>query len=81
MMEVLSTGAHNACQCYHETAYSNGKLHNAPASLVLLQIGGYWSSGLPYLDASFKTTKRPWEAGLQLPLMMLNISEVQVGRL
>lgn len=46
--------------------------------LLLCQIGGYWSSGLPYLDASYKSTKRPWEAGLQLPLMMLNITDLQV---
>ena len=45
---------------------------------LLPQIGGYWSSGLPYLDASYKATKRPWEAGLQLPLMMLNITDLQV---
>lgn len=45
---------------------------------VFLQVGGYWSSGLPYLDASYKATKRPWEAGLQLPLVMLNISDLQV---
>lgn len=42
------------------------------------QVGGYWSSGLPYLDASLKATSRPWEAGLQLPLLMLNISKLQV---
>jgi hypothetical protein len=41
------------------------------------QIGGYWSSGLPYLDAELKGTKRAWDAGLQLPLLMLNISKLQ----
>lgn len=45
---------------------------------LLLQVGGYWSSGLPFLDISYKLTKRPWEAGLQLPLMMLNITDLQV---
>jgi hypothetical protein len=43
------------------------------------QIGGYWSSGLPYLDAELKGTKRAWEAGLQLPLLMLNISKLQAS--
>lgn len=45
----------------------------------MMQIGGYWSSGLPYLDASIKGTSKPWEAGLQLPLLMLNISKLQTA--
>lgn len=46
--------------------------------LAVAQVGGYWSSGLPFLDASYKATRTPWEAGLQLPLMMLNITDLQV---
>jgi hypothetical protein len=48
------------------------------AAAVADQVGGYWSSGLPFLDASYKATRRPWEAGLQLPLIMLNITDLQV---
>lgn len=49
-------------------------------NLRSLQVGGYWSSGLPFLDAEPKTTKQPWDAGLQLPLLMLDITQLQVGQ-
>jgi hypothetical protein len=29
-------------------------------------VGGYWSSGLPYLDAAVKATPTPWDGGLQV---------------
>jgi len=54
------------------------EIRACPVYPVVVQVGGYWSSGLPYLDVSFKGTKRPWEAGLQLPLLSLNISDLQV---
>jgi hypothetical protein len=38
------------------------------------QVGGYWSNGKPYLDVSAKATPAPWDAGLQLPLMHLDVS-------
>jgi hypothetical protein len=67
--------------CLHRTQKCSSAAASASAAAAaaaVTQIGGYWSSGLPYLDASYKATRRPWEAGLQLPLMMLNISDLQV---
>eukprot|EP00775_Hariotina_reticulata_P005663 gene5663-5900_t len=71
------------------TALGQGKLVSAPICFSLWAgltdlgyppvVGGYWSSGLPYLDTSIKGTKRPWEAGLQLPLINLNISSLQAA--
>ncbi|KAI8468367.1 MAG: hypothetical protein J3K34DRAFT_459917 [Monoraphidium minutum] len=41
------------------------------------KVGGYWSSGMPFLDASAKATPKPWTAGLQVPLMHLDVSEAK----
>lgn len=41
------------------------------------QVAGYWSSGHPFLDARLKDTRRPWDAGLQLPLMVLDVSALK----
>ncbi|GBF90355.1 green algal specific Aspartyl Asparaginyl beta-hydroxylase [Raphidocelis subcapitata] len=40
-------------------------------------VGGYWSSGQPYLDASSKSTRAPWSNGLQLPLAHFDVSEAK----
>ena len=40
-------------------------------------MGGYWSSGLPFLDASVKATPTPWTGGLQVPLLHFEVSEVK----
>lgn len=42
------------------------------------KIGGHWSSGLPYLDLSTKDSAESWRAGIQLPLMTLDISKLKV---
>ncbi|WIA23830.1 hypothetical protein OEZ85_013493 [Tetradesmus obliquus] len=63
--------------------HSSPEVAAAMASLTEIgyppKIGGYWSSGLPFLDADTKGTSKPWEAGLQLPLLMLNISKLQAA--
>jgi hypothetical protein len=40
------------------------------------KIGGYWSSGLPFLDNAPKWTKSPWDAGFQLPLFEADVKEL-----
>jgi hypothetical protein len=40
------------------------------------KVGGYWSSGFPFLDASPKGGRHPWSSGIQLPLFQANISEL-----
>jgi hypothetical protein len=41
------------------------------------QISSYWSSGLPWLDATPKSTSTPWDSGLQLPLFLTDVSEIK----
>jgi hypothetical protein len=67
-----------SCHCSCST-FPSLSIFDLLLLLLLLQIAGYWSSGLPFLDAELKGTKRPWEAGLQLPLLMLNISKLQAA--
>jgi hypothetical protein len=38
------------------------------------RVAGFWSSGLPYLDAQVKAGDKPWEAGFQLPLASVDVS-------
>jgi hypothetical protein len=45
-----------------------------------LQVGGHWASGRPFLSAAAKQTDTPWDAGLALPLVVLDVSELKVGR-
>ncbi|GAX82340.1 hypothetical protein CEUSTIGMA_g9769.t1 [Chlamydomonas eustigma] len=40
-------------------------------------VGGYWESGLPFLDIHAKASPTAWKAGIQLPLTMVNISQLQ----
>ena len=40
-------------------------------------IGGKWPTGLPYLDLETKSSGESWKAGIQLPLMMINVSHLR----
>jgi hypothetical protein len=42
------------------------------------QVGGYWASGHPYLDAAHKAGDAPEEAGLQLPLFFADVAGLKV---
>lgn len=42
------------------------------------QVGGYWSTGRPYLDLNVKSGPSSWEAGIQLPLLHTDVSELKV---
>jgi len=42
------------------------------------RLGGFWSSGLPYLHNRLKGTVVPWKAGLQLPLFVADVSALKV---
>lgn len=42
-----------------------------------VKFDGYWSSGWPHMSVKVKQTKRPWEAGLQLPLFHVDVTAVQ----
>lgn len=45
-----------------------------------VQLGGQWASGRPFLHAKAKQTDTPWDAGLALPLVALDVSDLKVGR-
>lgn len=61
---------------------SNAAVQEATRKLLELgfppKIGGHWGTGMPFLDLAAKAAHEPWEAGLQLPLTMINISALQV---
>jgi hypothetical protein len=40
-------------------------------------VGGYWSSGLPTLNATVKNTSAAWDGGLQLPLFVADVGELR----
>lgn len=76
---VVSRRIHSESACRREVSQKHcAHVRTRGCASLPTQVGGYWSSGLPYLDATIKGTKKPWEAGLQLPLLMLNISDLQV---
>ncbi|GAX82193.1 hypothetical protein CEUSTIGMA_g9621.t1 [Chlamydomonas eustigma] len=60
---------------------SNEKVKAATAQLEELgypaRIGGHWASGLPFLDIHTKASASAWDAGIQLPLTMLNITNLK----
>jgi hypothetical protein len=70
-------GVSGTCRC---TAPQRFCLLAADACLcLLLQLGGQWASGRPFLNAEAKQTDTPWDAGLALPLVALDVSELKVG--
>jgi hypothetical protein len=42
-------------------------------------VGGHWSSERPFLSAAAKQTDTPWDAGLALALVVLDVLDLKVG--
>ena len=78
--EILKTHSESFCPEVHHHTYFVNLFFIPSISSFYLQIAGKWDSGLPYMDLKIKASRVSWETGIQLPLTMVNVSKLQVGR-
>ncbi len=73
--------ARGRCSALANASMQGWSIHDLLAlpSLPGMQISGWWSSGLPYLDAALKATPHSWRAGLQLPLLVANVTALKAA--